>query len=242
MAVGRYLRIGGQNEQRGCLMIGRDQLRGGGPGAVGEPEATAPANTTPSDGAALSSRMDPPAPELHSAWLKQVTRDTVLTAVAHVIAVVLVRFADQGTNIARVSAASLAKPTGLASPQVQEALTLLCDRGHLRSLSRRGSASAYQFVQRVRPIVRRPRVAPPLQVFPFPPSRRGKLVREIVAEMFVRPQQAAEAWLQSELQRQDRALARKGFAAPVIVREIAALDAAVRRALWRAVLAPDEPA
>jgi hypothetical protein len=183
------------------------------------------------------------APDPHSGWLNQVGLDFVLTPVAQVIAIVLVQLADPGTNIARVGAGNLAEPTGMKAEQVHEALTQLVDRGHLRSLSRRGTASAYQFVQRARPIVRwpRPRQAPP-QVFAFPPSRRPKLVREIVAEMLVRPQQAAETWLRAELVRQHRALVRKGIVGPSVTHEIEALEAAVRRGLWRAVLAPDEPA
>jgi hypothetical protein len=186
--------------------------------------------------------MSSPAPDPHSPWLNQVALDLVLTAVAQVIALVLVRFAYPGTSIVRASAASLAKPTGLTPLQVEEAITLLMGRGHLRSLPRRGNTSAYQFIQRARPIVRRPRPKAPLQVFPFPPAARKNLVSEIVGEMLVRPQQAGETWLQGELRRQRRNLARKGFEAPVVAREIDALEAAVRRGLWRAVLVPDEPA
>jgi Family of unknown function (DUF6074) len=186
--------------------------------------------------------MSSPAPDPHNAWLNQVGCDFALTPVAQVIAIVMVQFSDPGTNIVRVGAGDLANPTGMRADQVHEALVQLIDRGHLRSLSRRGSASAYQFIQRARPIVRRPRAQQnPPQVFAFPPSRQTKLVREIVAEMLVRPQQAAEAWLQAELGRQRRTLARKGIAGPTVTREIESLQAAVRRGLWRAVLAPDEP-
>jgi Family of unknown function (DUF6074) len=223
-------------------MIGRDQHRDGGPGAVVERDVAEPANTTPTSGGALSSRMDPPAPDVHSAWLNQVARDSALTAVAQVIAVVLVRFADPGTNISQMGAASLAIPTGLTPVQVSDALALLVDRGHLRSLFRRGRASAYQFVQRVRPVVRRSGTKVPREVLPFPSAARRNLVREIVTEMLVRPRRAAETWLQGELRRQRSALARNGFAAEVVAREIETLEAAVRRALWRAVLMAEEPA
>jgi hypothetical protein len=185
--------------------------------------------------------MSSPAPDPHSGWLNQVALDFELTAVTQVIATVLVDFAALGTDVARVGPASLAKPTGIALSDVVEALSQLVDRGHLRSLSRRGSAGAYQFIQRARPITRRA-ARPPLQVFPFPPASRTRLVREIVAEMLVRPQQAAETWFKAELGRQRGALRRAGFAKPVIAREIEALEAAVRRGLWLAVLVPDEPA
>jgi hypothetical protein len=187
--------------------------------------------------------MSSPSPDPHSGWLNQVALDFALTAVTQVIATVLVDFADPGSNIARVGPASLAKPTGIALSDVVEALSQLVDRGHLRSLSRRGNAGAYQFIQRARPITQRARAPrPPLQVFPFPPASRSTLVREIVAEMLVRPQRGAETWLKAELGRQRGALRRAGFARPVIAREIEALEAAVRRGLWRAVLVPDEPA
>jgi Family of unknown function (DUF6074) len=187
--------------------------------------------------------MSSPATDPHSGWLNQVALDFSLTAVTQVIATVLVDFAGPGTNIARVGPASLAKPTGIALSEVIEALSQLVDRGHLRSLSRRGNAGAYQLIQRARPITRRTRAPlPPLQVYPFPPASRSALVREIVAEMLVRPQQAAETWLKAELGRQRSALRRAGFAKPVIAREVEALEVAVRRGVWRAVLVPDEPA
>jgi hypothetical protein len=187
--------------------------------------------------------MSSPAPDSHSAWLTQVGLDLGLTATAQVIAVVLADCADPGTNIARVGADDLAPDTGMAPPTIHEALMQLVARGHLRSLSRRGNASAFQFVRRARPITRRPRAAqPPAQMFPFPAARQPRLVREIVAEMLVRPQHAAETWLQAELLKRRRALCRKGFSAPVVSLEIQALESAVRRALWRAVLSQDEPA
>jgi hypothetical protein len=165
-----------------------------------------------------------------------------LTAVAQVIAVVLVRFADIGSNLSQMSAASIAIPTGLAPNEIDEALELLTDRGHVCVLSgRRGKARAFQFVQRARPIIRKPKTKPPSQVFPFPAAARRDVVREISAEMLVRPHQAAETWLKVELQRQRRALARKGFAADIVDREMAALESAVRRAVWRAVLMSNEP-
>jgi hypothetical protein len=187
--------------------------------------------------------MSSPAPNPHSGWLNQVGLDIGLTAAAQVIALVLADCADPGTNIARVGADDLAPDTGMAAATIQEALMQLVARGHLRSLSRRGNASAFQFVRRVRPITRRPRTAqPPAQMYPFPAARQPKLVREIVAEMLVRPQHAAETWLQAELLKQHRALRRRGFSAPVASLEIQALENAIRRALWRAVLSPDEPA
>jgi hypothetical protein len=188
--------------------------------------------------------MSSPAPiKPHSAWLKQVGLDLALSAVAQVIAVVLADCADPGTDIVRVGASALAEPTGMKAAQVREALTLLVDRGHLRSLSLRGSAEAFQFVRRPRPITRRTRAPKAsLQVFPFPPARQHNLVREIVAEMLIRPRQAAETWLQAELLKQRRALHRKGFPKDVVDRECKTLEAAVRRGLWRAVLVPDEPA
>jgi hypothetical protein len=187
--------------------------------------------------------MSSPAPNPHGAWLTQVGLDLGLTAAAQVIAVVLADCADPGTNIARVGANDLAPDTGIAPATIHEALMQLVARGHLRSLSRRGNASAFQFVQRARPITRRRRAAhPPAQMFPFPAARQPGLVREIVAEMLVRPQHAAEKWLQTELLKQRRALHKKGFSAPVVSLEIQALEGAVRRALWRAVLSPDEPA
>jgi Family of unknown function (DUF6074) len=187
--------------------------------------------------------MSSPAPNPHSGWLNQVGLDVGLTAAAQVIAVVLADCADPGTNIARVGADDLAPDTGMAPATIHEALMQLVARGHLRSLSRRGNASAFQFVRRVRPITRRARAArPAAQMYPFPAARQPRLVREIVAEMIVRPQQAAEAWLQAELLKQHRALRRKGFSAPVVSLEIKTLEGAVRRALWRAILSPDEPA
>jgi hypothetical protein len=177
----------------------------------------------------------------HSGWLNQVARDSVLSAVAQVIAVVLVRFADLGTNISQMSPASLAVPTGLPPQQINEALKLLVDRGHLRSLSRRGKAGAFQFVQRARPITSRQRTKLSSQVLPFPAAARRDVVREIATEMLVRPNHAAEGWLRLELQRQCRALARKGIAPQIVVREIETLESAVRRALWRAVLMQDDP-
>ena len=187
--------------------------------------------------------MSSPAPAPHKAWLEQVALDLALTAVAQVIAVVLADCADPGTNIARVGAADLAPDTGMTPAAIQEALAQLVARGHLRSLSRRGNASAFQFIRRARPITRRTRAAhPPAKMFPFPASRQPGLVREIVAEMLVRPQKAAEAWLQAELLKQHRALHRRGFPAAVVAREVQALEGVIRRALWRAVLSPDEPA
>jgi hypothetical protein len=188
--------------------------------------------------------MSSPAPiKPHDGWLKQVGLDLSLTAVAQVIAVVLADCADPGTNIARVGADDLAPDTGMAPATIHEALMQLVARGHLRSFSRRGNASAFQFVRRARPITRRPRAAqPPAQMFPFPAARQPRLVREIVAEMLVRPQYAAEAWLQAELLKQHRALRKKGFSGPVAGREIQMLEGVIRRALWRAVLSPDEPA
>jgi hypothetical protein len=216
-------------------MIGRDHLiSGGGHGDLTDQQTTASADKP-------SSSVDPSAPDLHNAWLNQVTADPALTVIAQVIAVVLVRFADR-TNISQMSAASLAVPTNLPINQIDEALKLLVDRGHLRSLSRRGKARAFQFVQRARPIVRRTRAQPPVQVFPFPAAARRDVVREVVTEMLVRPHQAAEVWLKAELQRQRRSLARKGFAPETIGREIEVLEAAIRRALWRAVLMSDEGA
>jgi hypothetical protein len=147
-------------------------------------------------GKRLSSGMDLPAPDLHSAWLNQVASDSVLTAVGQVIAVVLVRFAEHGTNISQMSGASLAVPTGLPPQQINEALQLLTDRGHLRVLpGRRGKARAFQFVQRARPIVRKPKTKSSPQVFLFPAAARRDVVREISTEILVRPHQAAEAWL-----------------------------------------------
>jgi hypothetical protein len=187
--------------------------------------------------------MSSPAPNPHSAWLKQVGLDLGLAAAAQIIAVVLAACADPGTNIARVGADDLAPDTGMTPATINEALMQLAARGHLRSLSRRGNASAFQFIQRARPITRRPRAAqPPAQMFPFPASRRPNLVREIVAEMLIRPQQAAEAWLQAELLKQHRALRKRGFSDTVVRHEIQTLEGVVRRALWRAVLSPDEPA
>jgi hypothetical protein len=166
--------------------------------------------------------MSSPAPDKpHSAWLKQVAADFSLGAVAQVIAVVLTDCADPGTNIARVGAESLAPPAGMTTAQVHEALAVLVDRGHARRISLRGGAEAFQFVRRLVPITRRKgRSNPVLLILPFPPSRQKKLVREIVAEMLVRPQQAAETWLQAELLK---------FAGPVVRCEIEALEAAVRR-------------
>jgi Family of unknown function (DUF6074) len=188
--------------------------------------------------------MSSPAPiKPHDGWLKQVGLDLSLTAVAQVIAVVLADCADPGTDIARIGADALAAPTGMKAVQVREALMLLVDRGHLRSLSLRGNAEAFQFIRRRRPITRRAHVPkPPTQVFPFPPASQRGLVREIVGEMLIRPQQAAETWLQAELLKQRRSLRKKGFPQPVVIREIQTLEVAVRRGLWRAVLVPDEPA
>ena len=164
--------------------------------------------------------MSSPAPAPHKAWLEQVALDLALTAVAQVIAVVLADCADPGTNIARVGPDDLAPDTGMAPATIREALMQLIARGHLRSLSRRGNASAFQFVRRARPITRRPRAAqPPAQMFPFPASRQPGLVREIVAEMLVRPQHAAEAWLQAELLKQHRTLRRRGFSDAVVRRD-----------------------
>jgi hypothetical protein len=140
----------------------------------------------------------------------------------------------------RIGPASLTGPTGIALSDVVEAFAQLIDRGHLRSLSRRGKAEAYQFIQRARPVVRPARARrPPVQIFPFPTASRSALVREIVGEMLVRPQQRAERWLKAELNRQRGELRRAGFVDPVIAREIDALEAAVRRGLWRAVLMSD---
>jgi hypothetical protein len=187
--------------------------------------------------------MSSPAPNPHSGWLNQVGLDLGLTAAAQVIAVVLADCADPGTNIARVGADDLAPELGMTPATIHEALMHLVARGHLRSFSRRGNASAFQFVRRVRPVTRRPRAAqPPAQMLPFPAARRPGLVREIVAEMLARPQRAGEAWMQTELLKQHRALRRKGFSLPVVSAEIQQLEAAVRRALWRAVMWPDEPA
>jgi Family of unknown function (DUF6074) len=196
------------------------------------------------DSEATVDPMSSPAPtKPHDAWLKQCALDFALTALAQVLAVVLADCADPGRDIARVGPDDLAKDMGQPSSLLAEAFAHLVARGHLRSVPRRDGSSAYQFVQRARPITRRARAAlPPAEVVLFPPASQRGLVREIVGEMLVRPQQAAEAWLQAELLRQQRTLRRKGFSAPVVSREIQTLEGVVRRALWRAVLSPDEPA
>jgi hypothetical protein len=76
---------------------------------------------------------------------------------------------------------------------------------------------------------------------PFPLARRRALIAGLAAQMAARPMAAAEKHLQLELRRHARILQRRSIAPKIIERETRSLEAAVRGALWRAILLPQQP-
>jgi Family of unknown function (DUF6074) len=70
----------------------------------------------------------------------------------------------------------------------------------------------------------------------FPLKHRHAFVRRLAAQVLARTPTLGAKHLTHQLRRQALSMARKGFGEDVVRREIASLEAAVRRELWRAVL------
>ena len=76
------------------------------------------------------------------------------------------------------------------------------------------------------------------EVVPFPVARRKGRIAKTAAYMAGLSQNHAEAHLREQIRRLRSNLERNGIAAPVIAGEAASYEAAVRAALWRAILSP----
>jgi len=75
----------------------------------------------------------------------------------------------------------------------------------------------------------------------FPVAQRLDFVERIAAQMVARSATGGEQHLQLQLRRQGTVLRRKGIAEPIIKRELASLESAVRQAIWRAVIGAPKP-
>jgi hypothetical protein len=75
----------------------------------------------------------------------------------------------------------------------------------------------------------------------FPIAHRVDFVERIASQILARPATEAEQHLQQQLRRQSMVLRREGITEAVIKRELASLQGAVRRALWRAVIGAPAP-
>jgi hypothetical protein len=78
-------------------------------------------------------------------------------------------------------------------------------------------------------------------VVPFPLARRCAFVERHARLIATMRPDAGERYLDRQLQIQFENLQRRGFNVQVIEREVTALDAAIRTALWRTVLTSGQP-
>jgi hypothetical protein len=79
----------------------------------------------------------------------------------------------------------------------------------------------------------------PASVVPFPQVRRRRFIVKTAARLASLAPRTAERILAATLQQQSATMVRKGIAADLVERECQALEAAIRAALWHAVLVPD---
>jgi hypothetical protein len=77
-------------------------------------------------------------------------------------------------------------------------------------------------------------------VVPFPLARRRAFIERHARLIATMRPDAGERHLDRQLQIQFENLQRRGFDVQIIEREVIALDAAIRAALWRAVLRPGQ--
>jgi hypothetical protein len=75
---------------------------------------------------------------------------------------------------------------------------------------------------------------------PFPLARRRAFIERHARLIATMRPDAGERYLDRQLQNQFENLQRRGFDVQIIEREVIALDAAIRAALWRAVLRPGQ--
>ena len=76
------------------------------------------------------------------------------------------------------------------------------------------------------------------QVIPFPlAARRAFVMRQADVVLSMKPE-SGERHIVRAVDQQREIMARKGVAPDIINRECASLEAAIRTALWRAVLTP----
>jgi hypothetical protein len=86
-----------------------------------------------------------------------------------------------------------------------------------------------------------PPAAPGAAIVPFPAKARGAFIARLVAQVAARSPLVGEKHLAHQLRVQGEALRRKGVPEPAVRREVAALEAAVRTELWRAVFGQPSP-
>jgi hypothetical protein len=77
------------------------------------------------------------------------------------------------------------------------------------------------------------------RIVPFPVVRRRRLVVGTASRMASTPSPTAEKLLTATLNQQAFVMARKRIPDEVIVRELRALECAIRAELWRHILMPD---
>jgi hypothetical protein len=77
------------------------------------------------------------------------------------------------------------------------------------------------------------------RIVPFPIIRRRRLVAGTAARMASTTARTADKLLVATLNQQASAMARKGIPYEMIVRELRALEGAIRAELWRHILMPD---
>jgi hypothetical protein len=73
------------------------------------------------------------------------------------------------------------------------------------------------------------------RVIPFPANRRRDLIHSIVRRVFELSTEAGEKHIRRSLDGQATVMRRKGVEEPLIARDAAGLEAAVRAAIWLAV-------
>jgi hypothetical protein len=82
----------------------------------------------------------------------------------------------------------------------------------------------------------------PADVVPFPQVKRVHFVEKTAARIAAaRSREAGENILEAAVQKQCRALARRGVAPERIARQRRALESALRASIWRLVLTPTPP-
>lgn len=82
---------------------------------------------------------------------------------------------------------------------------------------------------------------PVATVVPFPVTRRRAFITRLVGQVATRSPAVGEKHLAHQLRVQAETLRRKGVAERSVRREIAALEAAVRAELWRALFGRPSP-
>jgi len=78
------------------------------------------------------------------------------------------------------------------------------------------------------------------RVIPFPANRRRDLIHSIARRVFELSPEAGEKHIRRSLDGQATVLRRKGVEEPLIARDAAGLEAAVRAAIWLAVVRHEE--